>query len=178
MFRVISSSRACRLGAPFGALPPIITDIDLSVDGRFLYVPCWATVELKQFDVSDPADPKEAASVRLGGIVRRTPHPSAPDLPLAGGPQSRSAETADGSTSPTPCTGHGTTSSTPTGSVHGWPSSRRIETAASPWTRPSSRTARSSAVGAFTRFAYKVATPPLTPIATAEARSERTSGRR
>ena len=27
---------------PFGALPPIITDIDLSVDDRFLYVSCWA----------------------------------------------------------------------------------------------------------------------------------------
>ena len=25
--------------------------------------------------------------MQLGGIVRRTPHPSAPDVPLAGGPQ-------------------------------------------------------------------------------------------
>ena len=57
------------------------------VDDRFLYVSCWGTGELKQYDVSDPAQPREVGSVSLGGIVRRTPHPSAPDLPLAGGPQ-------------------------------------------------------------------------------------------
>jgi methanethiol oxidase len=72
---------------PFGALPPIITDIDLSVDDRFLYVSCWATGEIKQFDVTDPAHPKESGSVRLGGIVRRASHPSVPDLALSGGPQ-------------------------------------------------------------------------------------------
>jgi methanethiol oxidase len=72
---------------PFGAVPPLVTDIDLSVDDRFLYVSCWGTGELKQYDVSDPAQPREVGSVSLGGIVRRTPHPSAPDLPLAGGPQ-------------------------------------------------------------------------------------------
>ena len=72
---------------PFGAVPPIITDIDLSVDDRFLYVSCWGTGELKQYDVSDPAQPREVGSVHLGGIVRRAPHPSAPDVPLSGGPQ-------------------------------------------------------------------------------------------
>ncbi len=72
---------------PFGAVPPLITDIDLSVDDRFLYVSCWGTGELKQFDVSDPAHPREVGSVHLGGIVRRTAHPAAPDEPLSGGPQ-------------------------------------------------------------------------------------------
>ncbi|TDD88108.1 selenium-binding protein [Saccharopolyspora karakumensis] len=72
---------------PFGAVPPLVTDINLSVDDRFLYVSCWGTGELKQYDVSDPAAPREAGSVRLGGIVGRVPHPSAPDRPLAGGPQ-------------------------------------------------------------------------------------------
>jgi methanethiol oxidase len=72
---------------PFGAVPPLVTDIDLSVDDKFLYVSCWATGELKQFDVSDPAHPVEVGSVRLGGIVRRASHPAAPDLALAGGPQ-------------------------------------------------------------------------------------------
>jgi selenium-binding protein 1 len=72
---------------PFGAVPPIITDIDLSVDDRFLYVSCWGTGELKQYDVSDPAHPREVGSVQLGGIVRRAAHPSAPDRPLAGAPQ-------------------------------------------------------------------------------------------
>ena len=43
--------------------------------------------ELKQFDVSDPAHPREVGAVHLGGVVRKTAHPAAPDLPLAGGPQ-------------------------------------------------------------------------------------------
>ncbi|MGH4019934.1 MAG: selenium-binding protein SBP56-related protein [Pseudonocardiaceae bacterium] len=72
---------------PFGAVPPLVTDIDLSVDDRMLYVSCWGTGELKQYDVSDPANPREAGSVRLGGIVGRAPHPAAPGERLAGGPQ-------------------------------------------------------------------------------------------
>jgi selenium-binding protein 1 len=72
---------------PFGAVPPLISDIDLSVDDRWLYVSCWGTGELKQYDVSDPFNPRETGSVRLGGIVGRQAHPSAPDRPLGGGPQ-------------------------------------------------------------------------------------------
>src|SRR5215213_3091307 len=72
---------------PFGAVPPLVTDIELSVDDQFLYVSCWGTGELKQYDVSDPFHPQETGSVRLGGIVEREPHPAAPDLALAGGPQ-------------------------------------------------------------------------------------------
>jgi selenium-binding protein 1 len=71
----------------FGAVPPLITDIDLSLDDRFLYVSCWGTGELKQYDVSDPFNPVETGSVKIGGIVRRQPHPSKPDEPLNGGPQ-------------------------------------------------------------------------------------------
>jgi len=72
---------------PFGAVPPLVTDINLSVDDRFLYVSCWGTGELKQYDVSDPAAPREVGSVRLGGIVSRAAHPAAPTEPLSGGPQ-------------------------------------------------------------------------------------------
>jgi selenium-binding protein 1 len=72
---------------PFGAVPPLISDIDLSVDDRWLYVACWGTGELKQYDVADPSNPREAGSVKLGGIVRRQPHPARPDQALAGGPQ-------------------------------------------------------------------------------------------
>jgi selenium-binding protein 1 len=72
---------------PFGAVPPLVSDIDLSVDDRWLYVSCWGTGELKQYDVSDPANPVETGSVRLGGIVGRQAHPAAPDRPLSGGPQ-------------------------------------------------------------------------------------------
>ena len=73
--------------APFGAVPPLITDIDLSVDDKYLYVSAWGTGELRRYDVSDPFAPVEAGSVRIGGIVGRTPHPAEPGLPLAGGPQ-------------------------------------------------------------------------------------------
>jgi selenium-binding protein 1 len=72
---------------PFGAVPPLISDIDLSVDDRWLYVSCWGTGELKQYDVADIFHPRETGSVHLGGIIRRRPHPAAPDQPLAGGPQ-------------------------------------------------------------------------------------------
>jgi len=72
---------------PFGAVPPLVSDIDLSVDDRWLYVSCWGTGELKQYDVADPFNPRETGSVKLGGIVRRQPHPAAPDQRLGGGPQ-------------------------------------------------------------------------------------------
>ncbi|MCM8750133.1 selenium-binding family protein [Thermomicrobiaceae bacterium CFH 74404] len=71
---------------PFKAVPPLVTDIDLSVDDRFLYVSCWGTGELRQYDVSDPFNPKLTGSVHIGGIVRRAGHPAAPG-PLNGGPQ-------------------------------------------------------------------------------------------
>ena len=71
----------------FKAVPPFITDIDLSLDDRFLYVSCWGTGELRQYDVSDPFNPKLAGSVRIGGMVRREPHPNQPDQPANGGPQ-------------------------------------------------------------------------------------------
>ncbi|HEY3188053.1 MAG TPA: selenium-binding protein SBP56-related protein [Solirubrobacteraceae bacterium] len=70
---------------PFGAVPPLVTDIALSVDDRTLYVSCWGTGELKRYDVSDPHNPVQTGSVRLGGIVKRSPHPAAG--PLNGGPQ-------------------------------------------------------------------------------------------
>ena len=62
----------------FGAAPPLVTDINLSLDDRFLYVSCFGTGELKQFDVSDPFNPVETGSVRIGGMVRRQPHPARP----------------------------------------------------------------------------------------------------
>jgi selenium-binding protein 1 len=71
----------------FKAVPPVITDLNLSLDDRFLYVSCWATGEMRQYDVSDPFNPKLTGSVHLGGIVRRAPHPKKPAEPLNGGPQ-------------------------------------------------------------------------------------------
>ena len=71
----------------FKAVPPLVTDINLSLDDRFLYVSCWGTGELLQYDVSNPFQPMKTGSVKLGGIVRRQPHTNHPDVPLNGGPQ-------------------------------------------------------------------------------------------
>jgi selenium-binding protein 1 len=71
----------------FKAVPPLVTDINLSLDDRFLYVSCWGTGEFIQYDVSDPANPKKTGSVHLGGIVRGASHPNKPDQALNGGPQ-------------------------------------------------------------------------------------------
>jgi selenium-binding protein 1 len=70
----------------FKAVPPLVTDIDLSLDDRFLYVSCWGTGELQQYDVSDPFNPRKVGSVHIGGIARRASHPAASG-PLNGGPQ-------------------------------------------------------------------------------------------
>ena len=69
----------------FGAVPPLVSDIDLSLDDRFLYVACWGTGELRQYDVSDPMEPKQTGSVRIGGIVNHAAH--ANGRPFGGGPQ-------------------------------------------------------------------------------------------
>ena len=69
----------------FGAVPPLVSDIDLSLDDRFLYVACWGTGELRQYDVTDPMQPKLAGSVRIGGIVDHAAHPTG--KPFGGGPQ-------------------------------------------------------------------------------------------
>jgi selenium-binding protein 1 len=71
----------------FKACPPLVTDIDLSMDDRFLYVSCWGTGDLQQYDVSDPFAPKLTGKVRIGGIVARAGHPGARDGKLSGGPQ-------------------------------------------------------------------------------------------
>jgi selenium-binding protein 1 len=69
----------------FGAVPPLVTDLNLSLDDRFLYVSCWGTGEFRQYDVSDPFQPRLTGSVHLGGIVRKAAHPRSGAL--NGGPQ-------------------------------------------------------------------------------------------
>jgi methanethiol oxidase len=69
----------------FGAVPPLISDIDLSMDDRFLYVACWGTGELRQYDVTDPFKPTLSGSVRIGGIAARAKHPNG--RAFGGGPQ-------------------------------------------------------------------------------------------
>ncbi len=60
----------------FDAVPPLISDIDLSLDDHYLYVSCWGTGEERQYDVSNPRKPRLHSSVHVGGIARRTKHPN------------------------------------------------------------------------------------------------------
>ncbi len=73
--------------AGFKAVPPLVTDINLSLDDRHLFVSCWGTGKFQQYDVSDPHAPRLTSEIELGGIVRRAPHPARPDVPLSGAPQ-------------------------------------------------------------------------------------------
>ena len=59
-------------GWPF-AVPGLITDIVLSMDDRFLYLSNWLHGDIRQYDVSDPAQPKLTGQVWLGGVIG---HPS------------------------------------------------------------------------------------------------------
>jgi len=70
---------------PFKAVPPLVSDIDLTIDDRTLYVSCWGTGELRRYDVSMPENPVLTGSVHLGGIVRRSAHPASGRL--TGAPQ-------------------------------------------------------------------------------------------
>ena len=71
----------------FSAVPPLVTDIALSLDDRSLYVACWGTGDMRRYDVSDPFHPELVGSVRIGGIASRATHPCADGRPLNGGPQ-------------------------------------------------------------------------------------------
>jgi len=53
----------------FGAVPPLVTDIDLSLDDRFLYVACWGLGEMHQYDVTDPMNPQMVEISRDGERV-------------------------------------------------------------------------------------------------------------
>jgi len=68
------------------ACPPFVTDIDLSVDDKYLYVSCWGTGDFHQYDVSDPLNPTLTGKLRIGGVVSNAPHPSGTG-PLTGAPQ-------------------------------------------------------------------------------------------
>jgi methanethiol oxidase len=70
----------------FKACPPLVTDIDLSVDDQYLYVSCWGTGDFHQYDVSDPFKPRLTGKLRIGGMVSHAAHPKR-DGPLNGGPQ-------------------------------------------------------------------------------------------
>jgi methanethiol oxidase len=70
-------------GWPF-PVPSLITDIVLSMDDRFLYLSSWLHGDLRQYDVSDPENPKLTGQLWLGGLLGK---PSDAGRELNGGPQ-------------------------------------------------------------------------------------------
>jgi methanethiol oxidase len=64
-------------------VPGLITDLLLSMDDRFLYLANWLHGDVRQYDVSDPADPKLTGQVWLGGVIGR---PTDARHELNGGP--------------------------------------------------------------------------------------------
>jgi selenium-binding protein 1 len=66
-------------------VPGLITDLVLSLDDRWLYFVCWLHGDIRQYDVSDPARPKLAGRVWLGGNVGKGGRVRGKEL--SGGPQ-------------------------------------------------------------------------------------------
>jgi selenium-binding protein 1 len=71
-------------GWPF-PVPGLITDLVLSLDDRYLYFSNWLHGDIRQYDVSDPAQPKLTGQVWLGGVLGKPT--SLPGRELVGGPQ-------------------------------------------------------------------------------------------
>lgn len=46
-----------------------MTDILISLDDRFLYFSNWAHGDIRQYDITDPANPKLAGQIFLGGSI-------------------------------------------------------------------------------------------------------------
>jgi selenium-binding protein 1 len=69
-------------------VPGLITDLVLSMDDRFLYFSNWLHGDLRQYDVSDPANPKLTAQLWLGGLLGKGGEaPGLAGHKLQGGPQ-------------------------------------------------------------------------------------------
>ena len=66
-------------------LPPLITDILLSMDDRFMYFSNWLHGDVRQYDISEPGAPKLVGQVWLGGLLGKAPEVNGHKV--AGGPQ-------------------------------------------------------------------------------------------
>ncbi|KAH8250008.1 hypothetical protein KR026_003564, partial [Drosophila bipectinata] len=47
----------------------MISDIIISLDDRFLYVNCWRHGDVRQYDITDPENPKLTGQLFLGGAI-------------------------------------------------------------------------------------------------------------
>jgi selenium-binding protein 1 len=70
-------------GWPF-PVPGLITDLLVSMDDRFLYFSNWLHGDLRQYDISDPSNPRLTGRLWLGGVLGK---PNDAGRELNGGPQ-------------------------------------------------------------------------------------------
>ena len=82
----------------FKAVPPLVTEIALSTDDKYLYAACFGTGELRQYDVSDPFSPKFNGAVRFGGVATTRAASEGRRRSTAARRCSKSAATASAST--------------------------------------------------------------------------------
>ncbi|MGH3088650.1 MAG: selenium-binding family protein [Rubrobacteraceae bacterium] len=66
-------------------MPGLITDLLLSMDDKYLYFSNWLHGDLRQYDVSDPANPKLTGQVWCGGLLGKAGEVQGHKL--EGGPQ-------------------------------------------------------------------------------------------
>jgi methanethiol oxidase len=66
-------------------MPGLVTDLLVSMDDRFLYFSNWLHGDLRQYDISDPSNPKLTGQVWCGGLLEKTQEVAG--RRLEGGPQ-------------------------------------------------------------------------------------------
>jgi selenium-binding protein 1 len=71
-------------GWPF-PVPSLITDFVISMDDRFLYLSNWLHGDVRQYDISDPAQPRLTGQLWCGGVLGKTS--AVQGRPIQGGPQ-------------------------------------------------------------------------------------------
>ena len=52
-------------------VPGLITDIIISMDDKFLYFSNWLHGDIRQYDITDPSNPKLVGQVWCGGQIGR-----------------------------------------------------------------------------------------------------------
>lgn len=71
-------------GWPF-PVPPLTVDLLISLDDRFLYLSNWLHGDVRQYDISDPTNPRLVGRVWCGGVLGNAPEVRG--TRLRGGPQ-------------------------------------------------------------------------------------------
>ncbi len=54
-------------------VPSLITDVLVSMDDRFLYFSNWLHGDVRQYDISDPSNPKLTGQAWMGGLLGKAP---------------------------------------------------------------------------------------------------------